>query len=94
MLQEEEMHQNTRNEEDSTFLARTKKGKGKDSDSPSSSDDKKMKKKKIKCFYCSKSRHEQNKCRKKLDDEKNNVKKSGNNVQEVKVELFVAIEEI
>ena len=31
MLLEEKMRQNTRNEEDSIFLGRTKKGKGKDS---------------------------------------------------------------
>ena len=83
-----------RNGEDSAFWARTKKGKGKDSSNPSSSDDKKRKKK-IKCFYCNKSRHKQNECRKKLADEKYGVKReSGNSAHEVPIELFVALEEI
>ena len=60
----------------------------------SSSNDMK-KKKKIECFYCNKSRHKQNKCSKKLANENNGVKReSGNNAQEVLIELFIAIEEI
>ena len=93
MLLEEEMHQNTRNGEDSTFSAWTKKGKGKDSSNPSSSDNKK--KKMIKYIYHNKLGHKQNECWKKLANKKNNIKReSGNSAQEVPIELFVAIEEI
>ena len=74
MLLEEEIRQNTRTREDSAFATGTKKVKGKDSSDPSSSDAKKRKKK-IKCFYYNKAGHKQNKCRKKIVDEKNRVKK-------------------
>ena len=63
MLLKEEMHQNTRNEEDLTFSTVTNKGKGKDSSNPSFLDNKKKKKKKkIKCFFCNKSWHKQKEC--------------------------------
>ena len=54
-----------------------KKGKNKDSSNPFSLKDKN--KKKIKCFYCKKVGHKQNKCQKKLVDEKNDVNKESSN---------------